>query len=171
MNQKSPIEKQQQPWQPRAMTPDQQSYRSGALSNQHAQQRQKHPSRGRSRHQEQHIAPLTTARSGSKSHSNANTPRRKGNPQSPAHAYVDSLELNKSRSRSNSSARIPDGNVDLTTPLAALSTILTTTKNYHLCAIKSYRVNHQLYREAKDRTAKGKFLGSVVLLLYDCVDT
>ena len=164
MNQRSPVEQLQQPWQPKAMPPNsQQNHESSDFLNQcvrsKEQQVQKHQSRGRSRYQEQNMTPVTATLSDSKSHSNSNTPRRKGNPQSPAHAYVDSLELNKPRSRSNSAARIPDGNVNLTTPLAALSTILTTTKSYHMCAIKSYRVSHQLYRDAKDRTSKGELPG------------
>lgn len=175
MNQRSSVQQWQQPWQPKSMPPNthQQSYPSGAPPRQpqpnHPVQLQ-NQTRGRSRQQEQYIVnPNTSNRDDSKSHSNSNTPRRKGNPQSPqarnnahASARVDSLELAKSRSRSNSSARLQnEGTVDLTTPLSALSTILTTTKGYHSCAIKSYRVNHKLFRDAKDRTAKGTFLLSM----------
>lgn len=137
------------------------------------QQQDRNQSRGRARHQQNEIitaATETATHDDSKFHSNSNTPRRKGNPQSPQlvqHAnqqaqstHVDSLELHRSRSRSNSSSRIPElgGTVDLSTPLAALSTILATAKSYQACAIKSYRVNHKLFRDAKDRTAKGEGL-------------
>lgn len=164
MNPTSPVHQWQQPRQPAVMPSksQQSNYQSGPPPRQpqqrhHAQQIQSQ-SRGRSRQQEIMYTP-PSARDESTSHSNFNTPRRKGNPQSPQtrtpQAHTDSLEVAKSRSRSNSSARMPDGNVDLSTPLATLSTILTTTKRYHSCATKNYRVNHQLFRDANDRTTKG----------------
>ena len=162
MNPRSPVQQWQQPWQP-TVTPTQsnQSYPNSPRPR-HSQKhdvQQSSPSRGRSR--QQFITNTAIANSISGSKSQSNTPRRKGNPQSPRikSKAVDSLEIAKSRSRSHSSVRmLPESSVDLATPLSALSTLLTTSQNYHLCAIKNYRVNHQLFRDAKDRTAKGEFV-------------
>ena len=164
MNQRSPVSQRQEPWQER--TPSNSQSRQTVVSpssmvslskdieadQQKPSRQEQNPFRGRKL--EQDISPSTKqpTQSDDKSQSISSTPRQKGNPQSPA-AIVDSLELQ--RSRSNSSAQIHDVNVDLTTPLATLSTILTTTKSYHGCAIKNYRVNHKLFRDAKDRTTKG----------------
>lgn len=196
MTSRSQVQQWQQPWQPRTqqattntMPSNNSNYRPNqakvqlyknhqsvfhrASPRQPEQQQDRNQSRGRTRHQQDETitaATNTSTHEDRKFHSNSNTPRRKGNPQSPQlaqHAnqqaqstHVDSLELHRSRSRSNSSSRIPNlgGSADLSTPLAALSTILTTAKSYHACAIKSYRVNHKLFRDAKDRTAKGKGL-------------
>jgi hypothetical protein len=160
-----------QQWQEKTMPPNS-NYRPSQTVVQQREQQQ-NPSRGRSRHQSYSTSNSST-RDDSKSHSNSNTPRRKGNPQSPQYVqqqhpqstHVDSLEILKSRSRSHSSSCVnPGGHVDLTTPLATLSTILITTKSYHECAIKSYRVNHKLFRDAKDRTAKGEFCCKIYLFL------
>jgi hypothetical protein len=116
-----------------------------ALPHQPEQQQDRNQSRGQTRHQQDEAittATNTAMHDDSKFHSNSNTPRRKGNPQSPQLAqhtsqqtqltHVDSLEIHRSRSRSNSSSCIPNlgGSADLSMPLAALSTILTTAKSY-----------------------------------------
>lgn len=175
MNQRSPVSQRQEPWQER--TPSNSQSRQTVVSpssmvslskdieadQQKPSRQEQNPFRGRKL--EQDISPSTKqpTQSDDKSQSISSTPRRKGNPQSPA-AIVDSLELQ--RSRSNSSAQFHDVNVDLTTPLATLSTILTTTKSYHGCAIKNYRVNHKLFRDAKDRTTKGVCSSCVLVSCY-----
>jgi hypothetical protein len=139
MNSSKPSNQQwRQPWQPKSTSPTNPSNSIPPP-----------PSRGRTRTTNQ---PLTATPPQSNIHVDSNTPKRKGNPQTDA--LVDSLEVQRSRSHSNSRDH---GNVDLSTPLSTLSTILTTTKRYHECAVKSYRVNHKLYRDAKDRTVKGEF--------------
>ncbi|EED87274.1 predicted protein [Thalassiosira pseudonana CCMP1335] len=137
--------------------------------------------RGRSRQQQPpsaHNAAQNINRQSSNSHSNSNTPRRKGNPQSPEDKRL--VQQNnqyqqqsiKSRSYSSSSHQSqtasPNSKINTNYPtssspaatlaplstLSTLSTILQTTKSYHTSSISTYRTCHKLHRDAKDRTAK-----------------
>ena len=93
------------------------------------------------------------------SHSTSNTPRRKGNPQSPStpNKYNNNSNIISSRSSSisggddslSASSLLTSSSL---TPLSTLSTILTTHASHSHTAIQLYRQSHALHRHAVERT-------------------
>jgi len=89
----------------------------------------------------------------------SNTPRRKGNPQSPTEMRSSS---SKSPSKYNHTVMRPSSssnslsssvtNSPQLTPLSTLSTILTTHASHSQTALQLYRQSHALHRHATERT-------------------
>jgi len=124
------------------------------------QQQPRHSSRGRSSSRYQtttHEHNINDNRRTISHNSTSNTPRRKGNPQSPTE-----MRSSKSPSKYNHTVMRPSSsshslsssvtNSPQLTPLSTLSTILTTHASHSQTALQLYRQSHALHRHATERT-------------------